>query len=160
MITKNHNGAAAVEFAIILPLLILVLFGIIEFGLLLFNQQIITNAAREGARAGIVTRQERFQGADTVDVEAVVNNWLANHLVTFGDTSGTQIDVEIRDENTSLWHAFNDPIFDPDTGTGNPCTDFEDPLRVTVTYDYEFLVLSNLGFGPRTLSARSLMRME
>ena len=81
MITKSQNGAAAVELGIILPLLILVLFGIIEFALLLFNQQIITNAAREGARAGIVSRGDRFEGADTVDVEAVVNNWLAEHLV-------------------------------------------------------------------------------
>jgi Flp pilus assembly protein TadG len=54
MIIKDQNGGAVVEFAIILPLLIALLFGIVEFGLLLYNKQIITNASREGA--------ERVQG--------------------------------------------------------------------------------------------------
>jgi Flp pilus assembly protein TadG len=50
MMIRDQNGGAAVEFAIILPLLIALLFGIVEFGLLLYNKQIITNASREGAR--------------------------------------------------------------------------------------------------------------
>lgn len=50
MSKNNERGAAAVEFAIILPLLMTLLLGIIEFGYL-FNQQIsLTQAAREGAR--------------------------------------------------------------------------------------------------------------
>ena len=51
---KNHfdsdSGVAAVEFALILLPLLLIIFGIINFGILLTNQSIITNAAREGAR--------------------------------------------------------------------------------------------------------------
>lgn len=48
---SRDRGAAAVEFALILPLLLLVLFAIIDFGRM-FNAQItITEAAREGARA-------------------------------------------------------------------------------------------------------------
>jgi Flp pilus assembly protein TadG len=54
MILQKENGAAAVEFAILLPLLAGLVFGIIEFGLLLYNQQVITNASREGARAAIM----------------------------------------------------------------------------------------------------------
>ena len=50
----SQRGASAVEFALILPLLIVLTFGIIEFGLLMYNQQVLTNAAREGARYGIV----------------------------------------------------------------------------------------------------------
>ena len=164
MITTNHNGAVAVEFTIIFPLLLLVTFGIIELGLLLFNQQIITNAAREGARAGIVSRQERFQDADTVDVEAVVNSWLANNLITFGDTNMTPPRVEIIDRSTGNFAIWNTIVDDPDEPDDGPCNDFECPLRVTVTYNYEFLVLSIplrfFGFGPRTLVARSVMRME
>jgi len=49
---NSQEGAAMIEFAIILPLLLLFIFGIIEFSLALFNQQVITNAAREGARRG------------------------------------------------------------------------------------------------------------
>ncbi|MEJ2660726.1 MAG: pilus assembly protein, partial [Desulfobacteraceae bacterium] len=47
---SSQRGAAAVEFAIIFPMLILLLFAMIEFGLYLFNRQVITNACREGAR--------------------------------------------------------------------------------------------------------------
>jgi len=165
MIIKNHNGAAAVEFAILLPVLILVLFGIIEFSLVLFNKHIITNASREGARAGIVSRQDRFvPGDDVVVVEAVVNSWLANNLITFGDTSMTPPRVEIIDRSTgnfAIWNTIVDDPGDPDDG---PCNDFECPLRVTVEYDYHFLVLSiNIpffGFGPITLDGTSEMRME
>ena len=47
---KDESGAAAVEFAIVLPVLLLLVFGIIEFGLL-FNRYItVTHAAREGVR--------------------------------------------------------------------------------------------------------------
>jgi len=46
----GETGAAAVEFALILPVLVLLVMGLIEFSLL-FNAQIsVTNAAREGAR--------------------------------------------------------------------------------------------------------------
>src|SRR6266567_8451948 len=44
------RGAAAVEFAIMLPLLLLLVFGIIDFGRALNAQVTITQAAREGAR--------------------------------------------------------------------------------------------------------------
>ena len=43
MIIKNQEGATVVEFALIAPLLILLTFGIIEFGLFLFNTQAQTN---------------------------------------------------------------------------------------------------------------------
>ena len=50
MSKTNQRGASAVEFAIVLPLLLTILLGIIEFGFL-FNQQIsLTQAARESAR--------------------------------------------------------------------------------------------------------------
>ena len=47
---KANNGSAVVEFAIVLPILLLIVFGIINFGVLMYNQSVITNAAREGAR--------------------------------------------------------------------------------------------------------------
>jgi hypothetical protein len=156
MIPRNQRGTTVIEFAIILPLLLLVVFGIIEFGLLLFNKQIITNASREGARAGIVNRDPmfRFQTGDPVDVSNVVSNWLGDHLVTFGDTDEAEIVVEIWDNAAGDFDEVND--IDPD----DRCKIFGCPLRVRVTYDYEFLVLSMFGFGPITLDATSRMRME
>jgi Flp pilus assembly protein TadG len=48
--THRDRGAAAVEFALLLPLLLLLVFGIIDFGRALNAQVTITQAAREGAR--------------------------------------------------------------------------------------------------------------
>jgi hypothetical protein len=54
MTRRDQEGAAAVEFALLLPLLVLLLFGMIEFGFA-FNSRIqATNAAREAARRAVV----------------------------------------------------------------------------------------------------------
>ncbi|HHV34344.1 MAG TPA: pilus assembly protein [Syntrophomonadaceae bacterium] len=42
------------EFALVLPILLLLVFGIIEFGIIFFDNLVITQAAREGARVGVV----------------------------------------------------------------------------------------------------------
>jgi Flp pilus assembly protein TadG len=47
-----HRGAAAVEFAIVLPVLIGIVFGTIDWGYYFFTREIVVNAAREGARVG------------------------------------------------------------------------------------------------------------
>lgn len=51
---KRRKGAAAVEFAIIAPIFILLIFGIIEFGRVMMVQQILVNASREGARRAVL----------------------------------------------------------------------------------------------------------
>ncbi len=51
---ENERGASTVELAIILPVLILILFGIFEFGLAYRDYLAITHAAREGARLAAV----------------------------------------------------------------------------------------------------------
>ncbi len=50
----TRRGTAIVEMAIVLPLLLLLLFGIIEFGHLLFVRHNMINAATQGTRAGIM----------------------------------------------------------------------------------------------------------
>ena len=51
---RDEQGGSLVEFAIVMPLLFVILFGIIDFGILLYDKAMITNASREGASAGIV----------------------------------------------------------------------------------------------------------
>ena len=51
---KNQKGQALVEFAIILPILMLLVMGIFQFGMMLNSYLTIENASREGARAGII----------------------------------------------------------------------------------------------------------
>ena len=51
---KNQRGQALVEFTIVLPILMLLIMGIFQFGMMLNAYITIGNAAREGARAGII----------------------------------------------------------------------------------------------------------
>jgi len=51
---KKENGQSIVEFAIVLPLLLLIICAIIDFGWLFFNQLSLQNTVREGARYGAV----------------------------------------------------------------------------------------------------------
>ena len=54
MVWKKEEGQAMVEFALVLPLLLVLLFGIIDFGWLFYNKIAINNASREGARYAVV----------------------------------------------------------------------------------------------------------
>ena len=57
---RGEDGAAAVEFALVVSLLFVLLFGIMEFGLAFFELQNLRSATREGARAAAIggTRDE------------------------------------------------------------------------------------------------------
>jgi len=138
---KEHKGAAAVEFAIVLIPLILLVFGAIEFGVLLYNQQVITNASREGARAGIVSQSPRVTPAE---ISTIVNDYAADHLITFGTN--------------------NLPTLNPDPPTGYAAdAGFGTDLTVRVTYQYEFLVIPNFIPGLNNISnmtATTVMKYE
>lgn len=138
----SQEGASLVEFAIVLPLLLLLLFGAIEFGLVLYNQQVITNASREGARAGIVAQVPRVTAGQ---INTVVQNYCAGHLVTFAGGGNLAVG-----------------------STANPTALFGQDLNVTVSYNYNFLVLPNIigaffggGLGNTlVLNAATVMRYE
>jgi Flp pilus assembly protein TadG len=142
---KDQKGAAAVEFAIVLPLLMMMLFGIVEFSIAFYDKAMITNASREGARSGIVLKAgtdgegNREDAVEDAEIESVINDFLTGKLITLG-TSNTPVVAITRD-------GFS---------TG-------DALTVTVTYIYDYYVIP--GFvagitGPMTLNATTIMKME
>ena len=146
---KNQDGASAVEFAILLPLLLILLFGIIEFSLYIFNRQVITNAVREATRAGIVVQIPRLSDAE---IESLVQNYTGSKLVTFG--SGSLVMLPVLREDPTGNPLGND-------STGNPILGhFGDVLKVRATFQYDFLFLANLGIGPATIQVISQMRFE
>lgn len=51
---QGERGQAVIEMALTLPLLLLVVFGIIDFGFMFQRYEVVTNAAREGARLGVL----------------------------------------------------------------------------------------------------------
>lgn len=54
MLVRNEEGAAVVEFALVLPILLLIVFGIVDFGRAFYTVNNIISAVREGARYGAV----------------------------------------------------------------------------------------------------------
>ena len=54
LLRHREAGQGLVEHAMVLPLLLLIFLGIIEFGSVVFQYNTVANAAREGARAGII----------------------------------------------------------------------------------------------------------
>jgi hypothetical protein len=148
-ILKSSRGATAVEFAIILPLLLMMIFGIIEFGLFLFNRHVMNNAVREAARAGIVVRIPRLSDAE---IETVARNYCEEYLVTFG-TGSLNIPPLLREDESG-----NPLGVDSD---GNPILGgFGDVLTVRATFQYDWLFLSTVGLGPKTIQAVARMKME
>lgn len=61
VIRRDESGAVAIEFALVVPVLILIVFGIINFGFVFSQQSTLNNAVREGARRAVVN--DPFVGA-------------------------------------------------------------------------------------------------
>ena len=70
--SRRRRGAAAAEFAVVLPVFLLVTFGILEFGRMIMVQQVLTNGAREGARLACI------DGSSVTDVETTMNQYFTN----------------------------------------------------------------------------------
>jgi hypothetical protein len=157
-VLKNEAGAALVEASLIMIPFLLLLFGVIEFGLLLYDQQVLNNAAREGARAGIVVSTFR---SDTPEFDAVIQaeviNYAKKHLVTFGTDIITIDDIVI----TKITGPKN--LTEDSSGkiVPGPWGNFDDILIVSASYTYKFLFLSNFKIPAITLnSSNSAARME
>jgi Flp pilus assembly protein TadG len=136
---KCERGAELIEFALVFPTLLLVMLGIIDFGFLFQRYEVVTNAAREGARVAILP------GYTDGDVQARVNQYIAASGLT--GTANTAVGAP-----QSL------------TVGGGQCITVR---PVTVTYEHEFLFLGPIaglmggsGLTNKTLTATSSMRNE
>jgi Flp pilus assembly protein TadG len=72
---RRDRGAAAVEFALVVPLLVMILFGIVEFGNYFFIQSTVAGAARVGVRSYVVNWTKTGADATAIDLakQAVPN---------------------------------------------------------------------------------------
>lgn len=84
---KREEGQAMVEFALVLPVFLLILCGIIDFGWLFYNQLSLNNACREGARYAVVNTAE---GASTQAIE----NHIKNLTTSVFANDGVDITIE------------------------------------------------------------------
>jgi Flp pilus assembly pilin Flp len=124
---SDESGAELIEFALVLPLLLLILLGIIDFGFLFQRYEVITNAAREGARVAVLP------GYEDADVIARVHQYL----------TASGLDA-------------HDPVIEhPDPiRVGLYCAGV---TRVTVTYPYTYSFVGWIAshFGASSLAART-----
>ena len=86
-----QRGSATVEFALLLPWLLALLLGVIEMGLALHDKAVLTQACREGARAGIVLRSPKLSVAE---VQAIVQQQAQSQLVSLLPTAPVQVTVQ------------------------------------------------------------------
>jgi len=85
---RSERGAEIVELALVLPLLMLVLGGIVDFGFLFKNYEVVTNAAREGARFAVVPTVTAGEVDTRVDMFLSAGGLVpANATVTIDDVS-------------------------------------------------------------------------
>ena len=137
---KLQRGAAALEFAIVLPVLMLLLVGMVDFGVVLSAQTTVAIAAREGARTAALGQNEG--AAENAARQAISSLPGASNVGTTTDAVCTKPDGS----SCSLSDS------DPDTGS---------TVTVTVAYVHTWLSPVFLGLSPTvTLQGKSMMRIE
>jgi len=144
---ENQRGSVVVEFAIVLPLLLLLFIGITEFGIAYYNKQVITNASREGARAGIVAlSEEETQGQKEERIKEIVHDYAKDRVITFGEDSFSIAN------NSVILEGCNETS--------------DDYCKVSVEYEYTYIVLQLINFfgadfgTTLNIGASTTMRME
>lgn len=141
----RERGASAVEFAIVLPLLAIILLGMVDFGLALNSQAIVNNAARDGARAGSFA-----PAATTTYKGSTMSVAKATALASSSALLGTAPTVTVT-------------CYTSGTTTAVDCGSAAagDTIEVKLSYAYTWLTPSLPGLGGLTaLSGFSQMRIE
>lgn len=136
MKNKREEGQSLVEFAILLPLLLLIVCGIMDFGWLFYNQLSVQNCCREGARLACVSSAD----IETGEIEEKVTNRVMESMPDNLRGRSTVI-VEFTNEDSPLMGD----------------------VRVTVRADMQILtpVLSTInGSDTRELEYIVTMKME
>jgi len=133
---SKRPGAAAVEFALVAPLFFLVVLGMVELGRAVMVMQIVTNAAREGARLAVIDGPTA-----TPTTTAIVQNWVKSYLGNAG-VSSTAATISVSPE--------------PSTATdGTQIT-----VIVTIPYSAVSWLPTARFMSDKSLSAKVVMRRE
>jgi Flp pilus assembly protein TadG len=131
------RGGIAVEFGLILPILLVILLGIVETGLALYDRTLMVHASREAARAGVLLRTERLTEEE---ISSLALGQLSGRLVSFGALSEPVVTV-IRPADPATF----------------------DTLSVAIEYQFVGLGLARLlsaATGPIVLRATTEMSYE
>jgi Flp pilus assembly protein TadG len=96
---RDQRGVAVVEFALVLPLLLLLLFGIVEFGMILYDKAVITSASRAAARQGVAFGENAAGNpvylpvTGTPGIQSIATGNLSTNLINFSTTATPTVTV-------------------------------------------------------------------
>lgn len=138
---RKSRGIALIEFAIVLPVLVLILLGIIDLATAMYDLAILTNASREGARWGIISSNNPSN-----------QPWACSDT-TEGTTTPCQV-ANASAKSLLISYRATTSLTTTATGGGVPGS------TVTVTMSYTFRGVSDLLIGTIPLSATSKMNYE
>ncbi|WP_082553066.1 TadE/TadG family type IV pilus assembly protein [Phycicoccus sp. Root101] len=123
----SESGASAVEFALVVPFLVLILGGILDFGFIFSQQIALNNAARDAARAGVVSN---LAGAGLTCAQ--ISTKLTNSLTS------SAVGLSSAAVNVTVSSSATDPSASCTANTANkPCTKSSagDQLTVVATFN-------------------------
>lgn len=155
---NSQAGSAMVESLIVIPILLLVFFAICDIGIMVFNKQVITNAAREATRAGIVLSNPRL---DSEGIKNIVTSYCSEELINFNEglpLDDTDIEVMLQKNSTGEWIELDTVLADSSYNISSA-----DSLRVNLDWDYHFFIIPNFiaSLGDyQALHAGVIMRYE
>ena len=108
-LVKNENGQSLVEAALVIPLFIMILCGILDFGWIFSNQLMINNCSREGARYAIVRSNESDMTSQVVSHVRAVSS--------IGDPNDVSVSVSTTaDGDINVTVGRNLPVLTPIAG--------------------------------------------
>jgi len=160
---REQHGAAAVEFAIVFPLLLLIMMGIFEFGRVLNISQVATDASREAARRAVVR-----DGLTGSAKQAAVVGVVTGRLVAAGLEPPFTLGDPMQACPQGVWTPPSPPLNALSVAGCGWGGEVNTPARVVlrVPYPFQFLApIMNLvgnggAVGPVLLRAELTMRNE
>ena len=109
---RNQRGAALLETAITIPIVLLICVAVFEFGRAYQTFQVLTNAAREGARASIIVANSDQQVTDTVRAY-LTSGRLTNPASAVIVVNRTEHMVVNSDSRLTVRYPFNFIVLNP-----------------------------------------------
>lgn len=150
---RTERGQAIVELALTLPLLLLIILGVFDFGLLFQQYEVVTNAAREGARLAVLTSQYTTGDARLRAIDYLAAGGINTSNVRAAPCTGVvagSVCVSVTAQTVAI------------TGT-SPAKNV-DEMVVVVQYDHQHFIgpIMRLfgGAGLVTTPLRSISRMR
>ena len=104
---QSQKGNVLVEFAFILPLFLLLLFGVITFSVALYNKTVLTMATREGARAGAKYVAGQTDNTSRITNAKAATTLACGNLISFGAVSSTPPTATISDNILIVRASYN-----------------------------------------------------